>query len=128
MLCYLCSKTKSLLHEILFAKPLCIAIRAWLLLFLVSKHPKIQEVMRKISRQAMQMTVQSTVQKKNILFFGNSLTAAYGLDPTEGFAGLIEARIDSLGLPYKVINAGLEWRDERRWKRSNQLDHTTPAD
>ncbi len=42
-----------------------------------------------------------------ILFFGNSLTAAYGLDPDQGFAGLIAQRIDSLALPYKVVNAGL---------------------
>lgn len=48
-----------------------------------------------------------TVKKKNIVFFGNSLTAAYGLDPAQGFAGLIEQRIDSLSLAYKVTNAGL---------------------
>jgi len=46
-------------------------------------------------------------KKKNILFFGNSLTAAYGLDPSEGFAGLIDQRLDSLGLSYRAINAGL---------------------
>lgn len=46
--------------------------------------------------------------KKTIVFFGNSLTAAYGLDdPSKGFAGLIQKRIDSLGLDYKVINAGV---------------------
>jgi len=46
--------------------------------------------------------------KKTIVFFGNSLTAAYGLDdPSKGFAGLIQKRIDSLGLGYKVINAGV---------------------
>lgn len=45
---------------------------------------------------------------KIILFFGNSLTAAYGLDdPTEGFAGLTQKKIDSLGLDYKVVNAGV---------------------
>lgn len=47
-------------------------------------------------------------QTKTILFFGNSLTAAYGLDdPTQGFAGLTQKRIDSLGLNYKVVNAGV---------------------
>ena len=46
-------------------------------------------------------------QKKNIVFFGNSLTAAYGLDPSEGYVALIQQRLDSLGLPYKAINAGL---------------------
>lgn len=46
-------------------------------------------------------------KKKAIVFFGNSLTAAYGLDPSQGFVGLIGERIDSLGLNYKVVNAGL---------------------
>ena len=45
--------------------------------------------------------------EKTILFFGNSLTAAYGIDPEDGFPGLVQSRIDSLGLDYKVINGGL---------------------
>lgn len=44
---------------------------------------------------------------KRILFFGNSLTAGYGLDPSEAFPSLIQNKIDSLRLPYKVINAGV---------------------
>ncbi|MET0298352.1 MAG: arylesterase [Flavitalea sp.] len=44
---------------------------------------------------------------KTILFFGNSLTAGYGVDITEAFPALIQHRIDSLKLGYKVINAGL---------------------
>ncbi len=44
---------------------------------------------------------------KTILFFGNSLTAGYGLELPEAFPALIQAKIDSLKLPYKVINAGL---------------------
>lgn len=48
-----------------------------------------------------------TNKKKTIVFFGNSLTAAYGLDPSQGFVGLIGDKIDSLGLNYKVVNAGL---------------------
>lgn len=51
--------------------------------------------------------VAATAKKKTIVFFGNSLTAAYGLDPSQGFVGLIGNRIDSLGLDYKVVNAGL---------------------
>ncbi|WP_324028316.1 arylesterase [Maribacter sp. BPC-D8] len=42
-----------------------------------------------------------------ILFYGNSLTAAYGLDTKEGFPNRIQQRLDSLGLDYKVINSGL---------------------
>jgi acyl-CoA thioesterase-1 len=45
---------------------------------------------------------------KNILFFGDSLTAGYGLDdPSEAFPGVIKEKIDSLKLPYNVINAGV---------------------
>ena len=47
-------------------------------------------------------------KKKTIVFFGNSLTAGFGLDdPSQAFSGLIQKRIDSLGLAYKVINAGV---------------------
>ncbi|APQ18303.1 arylesterase [Maribacter hydrothermalis] len=45
--------------------------------------------------------------KKVILFYGNSLTAAYGLDTKEGFPNKIQQRLDSLGLAYNVINSGL---------------------
>ena len=44
---------------------------------------------------------------KTILFFGDSLTAAMGLDPAEGFPAEIQKKIDSLGLNYRVVNAGL---------------------
>jgi acyl-CoA thioesterase-1 len=46
--------------------------------------------------------------KNTILFFGNSLTAGYGLPGMdEAFPALIAHRIDSLHLPYTVVNAGL---------------------
>ncbi len=45
--------------------------------------------------------------QKTILFFGNSLTAGYGIEQDEAFAGLTQDRIDSLGLNYRVINGGL---------------------
>lgn len=45
---------------------------------------------------------------KRILFFGNSLTAGYGLENTDNaFPGLIQNKIDSLNLPYQTVNAGL---------------------
>jgi len=47
------------------------------------------------------------VETKTILFFGNSLTAGYGLELSQAFPALIQAKIDSLKLPYKIINAGL---------------------
>lgn len=48
-----------------------------------------------------------TKTTKTILFFGNSLTAGLGVEPDEAFPAIIENKIDSLKLPYTVINAGL---------------------
>lgn len=45
--------------------------------------------------------------QKTILFFGNSLTAGYGIEQDDAFSGLTQARIDSMGLNYRVINGGL---------------------
>ncbi len=42
-----------------------------------------------------------------ILFFGDSITAGYGLTEEEAFPALIQRRIDSLGLSWKAVNAGL---------------------
>lgn len=50
---------------------------------------------------------QTTGTMKTIVFFGNSLTAGFGLDPSESFPSLIQQKIDSAGLAYKVINAGV---------------------
>lgn len=53
-------------------------------------------------------TIRNPEKKKTILFFGNSLTAGYGLEsPVQAFPGIIQSKIDSLALPYKVVNAGV---------------------
>jgi acyl-CoA thioesterase I len=49
----------------------------------------------------------AVAKKKTIVFYGNSLTAGYGLSPSQAFPAIIQKRIDSLGLPYQVINAGV---------------------
>jgi acyl-CoA thioesterase I len=49
----------------------------------------------------------TNTKKKTIVFFGNSLTAGYGVSPSEAFPAIIQKKIDSLGLPYQVINAGV---------------------
>lgn len=49
----------------------------------------------------------SIAKKKTIVFFGNSLTAGYGLTPSQAFPAIIQKKIDSLALPYKVVNAGV---------------------
>lgn len=65
-------------------------------------------------RQEDERTTQDTTSQqpsvkevRYIMFFGNSLTAGYGLDEDQSFPSLIQDRIDSLQLPYKVINGGL---------------------
>ncbi|MEQ9288590.1 MAG: arylesterase [Cyclobacteriaceae bacterium] len=50
---------------------------------------------------------ETTNDKKVIAFFGNSITAGYQLDMSEAFPALIGNIIDSLGLDYRVVNAGL---------------------
>jgi acyl-CoA thioesterase-1 len=45
--------------------------------------------------------------QKHIVFFGDSLTAGYGVGPDQAFPQLIKHRIDSLHLPYQVVNAGV---------------------
>jgi acyl-CoA thioesterase-1 len=57
---------------------------------------------------------------KTILFFGNSLTAGYGLDTKESFPSLIQNRVDSLKLKYTVVNAGLSGETTSGGK--NRLD------
>lgn len=44
---------------------------------------------------------------KTILFFGDSLTAGYGLSPEEAFPALVEQKLVKNGKPSKVVNAGL---------------------
>jgi acyl-CoA thioesterase-1 len=45
--------------------------------------------------------------QNTILFFGNSLTAGYGVEPQQAFPALVGRHLDSVGLKYKIINAGL---------------------
>lgn len=53
--------------------------------------------------------VQATMQPnaKTVLFFGDSLTAGYGLGPAQAFPALIQAKITARGWDFHVINAGL---------------------
>ncbi|MEZ4988370.1 MAG: arylesterase [Saprospiraceae bacterium] len=48
-----------------------------------------------------------TNRKSRIVFFGDSLTAGYGLDEEHSYPSHIQRKIDSLGLSYEVVNAGL---------------------
>jgi acyl-CoA thioesterase-1 len=47
------------------------------------------------------------MQRRSILFLGTSLTAGYGVDPEQAYPAHIQKKIDSAGLDYRVINAGV---------------------
>lgn len=46
-------------------------------------------------------------KQKTILFFGDSLTAGYGLSPEEAFPALIEKQLNKSSIRVRVVNAGL---------------------
>lgn len=64
------------------------------------------EVVR-IQTDTADVSTNDKMKKKNILFYGDSLTAGFGLEEGESYPDLIQEVIDSLGLAYTVINAGL---------------------
>ena len=67
---------------------------------------KVQETTSVASEQPKTDAAVATT-RKSILFFGNSLTAGYGLSSEQSFTQLLQNRIDSLQLPYTCVNAGL---------------------
>ena len=87
----------------------CIKINLWILVFSTISWQCNSDVAQKKETRAEERTAEAKQKttKKTILFFGNSLTAAYGLSPTQGFVSLIQHRLDSLELPYRCVNAGL---------------------
>ena len=48
-------------------------------------------------------------ERHTLIFFGDSLTAGFGLDDPaqDAYPALIQQKIDSGHLPWKVVNAGL---------------------
>jgi acyl-CoA thioesterase-1 len=42
-----------------------------------------------------------------VVFLGTSLTAGLGLEPEQAYPALIQRKIDSAGLHYRVVNAGV---------------------
>jgi acyl-CoA thioesterase-1 len=45
-------------------------------------------------------------QPRIILFLGDSITAGYGLDPSQAYPALIQEKIDAKRWQFKVVNAG----------------------
>ena len=53
------------------------------------------------------MLIVQPANVKTILFFGDSLTAGYGLSPEEAFPALLEKEMNKNGARVRVVNAGL---------------------
>ena len=71
----------------------------------------------------------TNTRSKTILFFGDSLTAGYGLDDiNDAFPAIVQSMVDSLGLDYKVVNAGLSGetsaggRSRIKWVLNQKID------
>jgi acyl-CoA thioesterase I len=54
-------------------------------------------------------TAPARAAERTIVFFGDSLTAGYGLDDpaNQAFPGLIKKKLETEGLEWRVVNAGL---------------------
>jgi len=46
-------------------------------------------------------------REKTLVFFGDSLTAGYGIDPSQAFPALIQEKIRQRGWKFRAVNAGL---------------------
>ncbi|MFC4723573.1 arylesterase [Geojedonia litorea] len=79
----------------------------YILLFVVSCGGNSSKKAEQKTSEKEAVVTKAIDSSKVILFFGNSLTAGMGLDPSDAFPAIIQTKIDSLGLPYKTINAGL---------------------
>src|SRR3990170_1531816 len=49
----------------------------------------------------------AAADRPSVVFLGTSLTAGLGLEPEQAYPALIQAKIDSAGLDYRVVNAGV---------------------
>lgn len=99
-----------------------------LLLWNCKENPKQEQTEEAVKSETTATDVVAAEDDKVILFFGNSLTAAYGLDTEEGFPNLVQLKIDSLGLEYTVINSGLSGettsggRNRLDWVLNQEVD------
>ncbi len=49
----------------------------------------------------------ATADRPSVVFLGTSLTAGLGLEPEQAYPALIQQKIDSAGLAFRVVNAGV---------------------
>ena len=88
-----------------------------------------EEEKKTVIPAATETPIAETTTKKTILCFGDSITAGYGLDDVnDGFPGVLQTKIDSLGLDYVVVNSGLSGettaggRSRIKWVLNQEID------
>ena len=59
------------------------------------------------SASSSQPASSASIAPSAVVFLGTSLTAGNGLEPDQAYPALIQEKIDSAGLPFRVINAGV---------------------
>jgi len=69
-------------------------------------------------------------EPRTLVFFGDSLTAGYGLDDpaSEAYPALVQQKIDAAHLPWRVINAGLSGETTAGGLRRVEWTLRQPAD
>jgi len=68
---------------------------------------KQKEASTSVTQESTNNQPDSKTNEKVILCFGNSLTAGMGLNVEDAFPAVLQQKLDSLGLRYKVVNAGV---------------------
>ena len=64
-------------------------------------------ILRAAFLSAFVLAVPPAFAERTLMIFGDSLAAAYGLSPREGWVSLLAGKIEQAGLPWKVANASV---------------------
>lgn len=103
--------TQSLLNSTVYASRNLIKFCYFLMVFVViscGNETKSKAAVGGNENTPTETETSAETSTKTILFFGDSITAGYGLDDTnEAFPGLIQSKIDSMGVNYTVVNSGV---------------------
>ncbi|MCX2981515.1 arylesterase [Halieaceae bacterium IMCC14734] len=71
----------------------------------------------------------SLALQKNVLILGDSISAAYGMSLEEGWANLLQSRLQERGISYQVINSSISGADSSHGVRAlpGLLEQHQPA-
>lgn len=88
-----------------------------------------EETVETVAPKSTDIPIAEKSSKKTILCFGDSITAGYGLDDVnDAFPGVLQTKIDSVGLDYVVVNSGLSGettsggRSRINWVLNQEID------